>query len=160
MKPIKVFPRIILVMLAFFLMSCEGIQEKSVERTPPGFVKLSTVGDNIETGGLHYIINESQISFLDDNETCIYQTELTNDDFIITYENEFYIYQGKYLELAKIATDIKTVETKPEGFIQLNEGLRDLKNNLHYVLGKTEIWFLDADEICIYQTELNNSHLL
>lgn len=106
MKTIRVFLRIILVVLAFFLFSCEGIQEKSVERIPPGFVKLSTAGDNLDIGGLHYTIGESQISFFDADEVCIYKTELANDDFIVTYEKNCYVNEKKYSSLVEQAITI------------------------------------------------------
>ncbi len=104
MKRQNVFTLIILVVFASFLLSCERSDAKVVERLTPGFVKLSTVGNLSDNGGLHYTIGVSQILFLDADEICIYQTALYNSQMIIKCQNQYYFNEVKLTELIDLAT--------------------------------------------------------
>ncbi len=44
---------------------------------------------------LSYVFWESQISFLDTEGTCIYQTSVKNDKFIVKYKGEYYINESE-----------------------------------------------------------------
>ena len=72
-----------------------------VREIPSGFIHLPKGGGNWDNG-LHYVSWESQISFLDDDENCIYQTGLDNSDFIVKHKNEYYVNEEKILELIDI----------------------------------------------------------
>jgi len=76
---------------------------KVVQEIPLGFIHLPPNGGDWENG-LHYVCWESQISFLDIDESCIYQTSFENNMFIVKYKNEYYVDEEKLLELVDIAT--------------------------------------------------------
>lgn len=86
------------VLFVLCMTSCTGNDAKVVREIPQGFVQLPKDGGDWDNG-LHYVSWESQISFLDGNETCIYQTGFDNSDFIVQYENEYYVNEAKLLEL-------------------------------------------------------------
>lgn len=79
---------------------------KTVKEVPTGFIPLPKGGGNWESGS-HYIFWETEISFsdaeLDAGGVCIYQTNVKNSDFIVKYNNEYYVNEGKLLELIDIA---------------------------------------------------------
>jgi len=133
---------------------------KVVKELPSGFIKLSTVGDYYynDTNDLHYKFEDTKISFLDAKDT-IYETDLSNSDFIVIFNYEYYINYDKYLELINIATAPKTVQIKPEGFIPLVNAVQNQKNGLDFVFFETQISFLVADK-CIYQTAIYNDNFL
>jgi len=76
------------------------VDAKAVKEIPNGFVFLEE--DNLDNG-LHYVAWESQISFLNADGICIYQTGYDNSDFIVKYKKEYYINEKKFLELMDIA---------------------------------------------------------
>jgi hypothetical protein len=95
--------KVILVMLVLmisliFITSCGGSDAKVVRQIPSGFILLPKGGGDWDNG-LHYVSWESQISFLDSDENCIYQTGFDNRDFIVKYKNEYYVNEDKILEL-------------------------------------------------------------
>lgn len=95
----KAFTIIFLAVLAVLCMtSCTKNDAKVVREIPSGFVQLPKDGGDWDNG-LHYVSWESQISFLDGHETCIYQTGFDNSDFIVQYKNEYYVDEAKLLEL-------------------------------------------------------------
>ena len=73
-----------------------------VAKIPSGFVLLPKGGGDWDNG-LHYVAWESQISFFDIDENCIYQTGFKNKDFIVKCDNEYYVDEEKLLELINIA---------------------------------------------------------
>jgi hypothetical protein len=79
-----------------------GVDSKAVSELPSGFIPLP-LGNEESANGLHYVPWESQISFMDADECCIYQTGFTNSDFIVKFRNEYYVNEEKYLELIEIA---------------------------------------------------------
>jgi len=79
-----------------------GIDAKVVNAIPEGFVPLPKDLDSLGNG-LRYVPWESQISFLDINDVCIYQTGFSNSNFIVKYNNEYYVNEEKLLELIDIA---------------------------------------------------------
>jgi len=83
---------------------------KVVGEIPSGFIHLPKGGGNWDNG-LHYVSWETQISFLDANGACIYQTGFDNSDFIVKYKKEYYINEEKFLELMEIASS--SAEQKP-----------------------------------------------
>ncbi|HOP10855.1 MAG TPA: hypothetical protein PK629_05130 [Oscillospiraceae bacterium] len=96
---------VLFVFASSFLMSC-GNKVNVVKDIPSGFVKLNIAEDNLDVGGLHYTIGESQISFLDADEICTYQTELKDTQFIVKHENEYYVNEKKYSELVAMAKGV------------------------------------------------------
>ncbi|MCL2087084.1 MAG: hypothetical protein FWH05_05765 [Oscillospiraceae bacterium] len=75
---------------------------KIVKEIPIGFVYLPKNGGNWGNG-LHYVPWETQISFLDIDDNCIYQTGFDNSDFIVKYGKEYYINEENFLELMAVA---------------------------------------------------------
>jgi len=56
--------------------------------------------------------------------------------------------------------EVKVVRQVPKGFIYLEKGDNNWKNGLHYVFWETQISFVDAGRICIYQTSVKNSEFI
>jgi hypothetical protein len=52
--------------------------------------------------------------------------------------------------------DTKIASKVPTGFISLNEAINNMKGTLRYVTWESQISFLDADNITIYQTGFEN----
>ena len=75
---------------------------KSVREIPRGFVHLPNGGANWDNG-MRYILWESQISFLDVDGNCIFQTDISNRDFIVKYKKEYYVNEEQLLGLIDIA---------------------------------------------------------
>ncbi|HNX15146.1 MAG TPA: hypothetical protein PK854_04000 [Oscillospiraceae bacterium] len=158
MKTKKVFLLIILVALFSFLISC-GSDTKEVKEIPKGFIKLSSRG-NYPKNSLSYIFEENQVLFYDADGTCIYQSELSKSDFIVKYQDEYYVNEEKYIELFDLVTDSEVVRNLPSGFVNLRTaGEMDENSFLSYRFGETDISFFVAGD-CIYQTELSNSDFI
>ena len=85
------------------LISCGGNDAKVVRNIPTGFVHLPKGGGDWDNG-LHYVSWETQISFLDKDGACIYQTGFNNSDFIVKYKNEYYVDEEKLSEMIDIAS--------------------------------------------------------
>jgi len=106
------FPLIIAIMVAIFAWinlkfpiyqgSDRWVDATVVKKIPLGFIHLEK-GGNRQKNGLHYVSWESQISFLDADEICIYQTSFANSDFIVKFKNEYYVNEEIFLELMKVA---------------------------------------------------------
>ena len=71
----------------------------TVLRIPPGFVHLN---DNLNNG-MSVMGFETQVAFLDADGVGIYSTSFKNSDFIVKYKGEYYVNEGKLLELIEIA---------------------------------------------------------
>jgi len=87
------------------LTSCGEDDEydaKVIGQVPPGFTHMEKGGESWENG-LRYVFWEGVISFLDADGITIYQTLLTNSDFIVKNKDEYYINEEKFLELTDIA---------------------------------------------------------
>ena len=98
----KIFSLIFITgFVLLLLISCGGNDAKVVKEIPVGFICLPKGGGDWDNG-LHYVSWESQISFLDADENCIYQTGFDNSDFIVKYKNEYYVKELKVLELIDI----------------------------------------------------------
>jgi hypothetical protein len=99
----KAFSLVILVVCALILFtSCGKDDAKVVREIPAGFIQLPKGGGNW-ANGLHYVAWESQISFLDIDEKCVYQTGFNNSDFIVKYKNEYYVNENEFWELVDMA---------------------------------------------------------
>lgn len=70
---------------------------KVVFNLPDGFVLLDEAIDSSESI-FSYVFWESQISLLDADGICIYQTSVRNDDFIVKYKEEYYVSEIKLAE--------------------------------------------------------------
>ena len=94
------------ILIASVLLAATSCDEypKDVREIPSGFVLLPKGG--YWSDGLYYVIWESQISFLDIYENCIYQTGLDDSGFIVEYKNEYYVNEEKILELLDIVTQV------------------------------------------------------
>lgn len=79
-----------------------GDEVKEVRKIPKGFVSLNKGGDD-EENGLSFVLWESQVSVLDADESCIYQTSIGNSNFIVKYNEDLYVNEKKLLELIEIA---------------------------------------------------------
>lgn len=91
--------------LAMFYGFMRGRNDaKTVLNLPPGFVSLDETVTFAE-GVLSYVFWESQISFLDSRGTCIYQTSVHSDSFIVKYKGRYYISESKYNEMLKVVTN-------------------------------------------------------
>ncbi len=103
-KRIIIILLILAVVLAVFYGFMRGRNDaKMVFNLPSGFVSLDeTIASS--DGVLHYVFWESQISFLDSKDTCIYQTSVKNDSFIVKYKGKYYISESKYNELLETVT--------------------------------------------------------
>jgi len=77
--------------------------EHGVEQfIPVGFISLNE-SMNLLDNGLRYVFWESQISFLDADNICIYQTSESNKSFIVRCGDAYYVDAQKISELAAIA---------------------------------------------------------
>jgi len=80
-----------------------GMREVGLEQgVPRGFVPLNELISTLENG-LSYVFWETQISFLDADHICIYQTSETDESFIVRYEDMYYVNAEKFSELATLA---------------------------------------------------------
>ena len=91
----------ICVLIVILLISCESEDAQVVSEIPSGFTRLPEGG--LKGNDLRYVTWESQISFLDADGICIYQTGFHNSDFILKYKDEYYVNEKKYSELVEIA---------------------------------------------------------
>jgi len=93
------------VVLAAFYGFVRGRNDaKMVFNLPPEFVSLDEVVTSSD-GALSYVFWERQISFLDSKGTCIYQTSVKNDSFIVKCNGKYYIRESKYNELLETVTN-------------------------------------------------------
>lgn len=98
----------IIALYSLFIRGNQAVESsdaKMVREIPEGFVLLPKEGGGWENG-LRYVPWESQISFLDANDNCIYQTDFSNSDFIVKYQNEYYVNEEKLSELIEKANVI------------------------------------------------------
>ena len=80
---------------------------KTVTEIPAGFILLKEAVAGEDNGDgqpvLRYVAWESQISFyyddLDNGGVSIYQTGFSNSDFIVKYNNEYYVNEAKISDL-------------------------------------------------------------
>ena len=80
-----------------------------VKKIPIGFVHLPREED-AWGNGMRYVPFESYIFFVDADGNNIYQTSYRNSDFIVKYNNEYYVNEAKILELI----DIVNASTKKD----------------------------------------------
>ena len=73
---------------------------ETVSEIPLGFVRLPERSDL--DNGLRYIPWETQIAFLDSDGNCVYQTGFNNSEFIVKYQDEYYVNEEKLLELINV----------------------------------------------------------
>jgi hypothetical protein len=85
---------LVVVLAACFGFVHGGNDAKIVFDLPPGFVSLDEEM-TLSKDALSYVFWESQISFLDTEGTCIYQTSVKNDKFIVKYKGEYYINESE-----------------------------------------------------------------
>ncbi|HOP12150.1 MAG TPA: hypothetical protein PK629_11755 [Oscillospiraceae bacterium] len=147
---------IVLAVLTFLLVSCES-DAKELKRIPAGFIKLTSSG-NYPRNSLSFMIKGKRILINDVDGTCIYQTKLSNSDFIVQCDDVYYVSEGKYLELFDSVTVSKIVDKIPSGFVKLSSV--DTDQGLRYGFGKTDISFFTSGGTCIYKTELSNSDFI
>ena len=91
---------IAVVLILVFINAYSRNDFHTVLKLPEKFVHLEKGGywgDN-----LRYVVWETQISFLDTSGITIYQTSITNRDFIVRYKGEIYINEEKYLDMIDI----------------------------------------------------------
>ena len=106
---------VLALVLGFFFLNgghhmSKVIDAKVVRKVPEGFIPLREAakweGSSDNESGLRYVTWESQISFLDADLSAggvtIYQTDFKNSDFIVKYNNEYYVNEAKILELIDI----------------------------------------------------------
>lgn len=89
---------LVVVLAVYYGFVQEGNDAKIVFNLPPGFVSLDET-TTLSKDALSYVFLESQISFIDSGGTCIYQTSVKNDKFIVKYKGEYYINESEYNEL-------------------------------------------------------------
>ena len=103
---ISILVLIAVAMLILYLNSDEyriktTFDARVVRKIPLGFVHLSREED-AWGNGMHYIPFESFIFFVDADGNNLYQTSYRNKDFIVKYNNEYYVNEAKILELIDI----------------------------------------------------------
>ncbi|SMC78467.1 hypothetical protein [Papillibacter cinnamivorans] len=62
--------------------------------------------------------------------------------------------------LMRERNDAKTVFNLPSGFVSLDEEITSSEGALRYVFWESRISFLNADNICIYQTGVKNDDFI
>ena len=77
---------------------------KEVSVLPEGFIRLKK--ETELPNGLSYIFWETQLSFLDAEGKGFYSTAIINIDFIVEYENNYYVNEDKLDELIEVAAMI------------------------------------------------------
>lgn len=85
---------IALAMLTVISLLAYGINDAKTKLfVPQGFVSLSEwIADS--DGAFDYVFWESQISILDAQGKCIYQTDVKDDAFIVKYRGEYFVDQN------------------------------------------------------------------
>lgn len=69
-----------------------------VDELPNGFIALDKI--DLSDANLRYIFWESQISFISTVDNyCVYQTDIKNKDFIVKYNNKYYINEKIYNDI-------------------------------------------------------------
>jgi len=128
--------------------SDEWIDAKVVKKIPSGFIHLWNSLDELEND-LHYVAWESQISFLDADEVCIYQTSFANSDFIVKFEDEYYVNEEIFSELIKIA-DISP-ETRYRIYALGDEvEVYGIDGNI-YIVKITKVEAIKTDDLTTYE---------
>ena len=100
-------PLVIVLCISVYLQLLVGCAERTwddakiVKEVPSGFVHLPKGRGHWENG-MEWLGWETQISFLDANGVCIYQTGFDNNDFIVKYEDEYYVCEEKLQEILDI----------------------------------------------------------
>jgi len=93
---------LLLTLAGVLIMICGLVLGRNDARmvfsTPTDFVLLDEAVTASE-GSLRYVFWENQISFLDVENVCIYQTSVKDADFIVRYKKKYYINESKYKEL-------------------------------------------------------------
>ena len=101
--------RIILIVIAAFLIAGAVIGARYVHQNygryavhtvflpPEGYLPLHEIIDSSD-GAWNYMFWEEQITFLDEDNTCFFQTSVKNKDFIVKYKGAYYITK-KYAEM-------------------------------------------------------------
>ena len=119
---------VFIALIAIFLGSCEGSNTKMAgempdgliggdenqkipDGVPAGFIPLGKDDSNWENG-LRYVFWETQISFLDADNVCIYQTSVENSDFIIKYGKDYYVNAEKFSEVQDVAATAPDIRRK------------------------------------------------
>jgi len=95
---------VLFAFIVFSLISCKGGDVKVVLKLPDGFVSLIEL-NNREDKILRIILWERdiQVSFMDSDNICIYQTTGRDSSLIVKYKKEYFISEAKYTELTEIA---------------------------------------------------------
>lgn len=88
----------ILMILIYYLIISNKYNVKKVVKLPAGFISLEEICERKETIS-HYVFFETQILFFDSNDTCIFQANVKDSNFIVEYQNKYYINKESYLEL-------------------------------------------------------------
>ena len=128
----------------------EWVDAKVVKKIPPGFIHLE-MGGNRQENGLRYVAWESQISFLDADGICIYQTSFANSDFIVKFKNEYYVNEEIFLELMKVA-DISP-ETRRKMY-SLGEEVEVYGiDETMYIVKITEVEAIKIDDATTYRVK-------
>ena len=82
---------------------CDRYSVNTVIANPRGYVPLQKIIE-LSYGELNYFFWETQISIIDSDNNCIFQTSVKDKDFIVKYKGNYYIgeeYIGvfaKYIE--------------------------------------------------------------
>lgn len=102
-KPCLLFICLNLLIICF-PVSCKGGDAKEVYTLPDGFVSQIEL-NNREDKILRIVLWEQdiQVSFMDSDNICIYQTNGRDSSLVVKYKKEYYINEAKYLELTDIA---------------------------------------------------------
>ena len=97
-----------LVVLIVLVIGCAVMQQRHIERTyygkvvrevPDGFVHLQ---NNLKNG-MRTVGFESRITFMDADGNSFFSTGFGYSDFIVRYNNEYYVNEEKLLELIEVA---------------------------------------------------------
>ena len=114
------FLLLLITIITLCIPSCGRYDIKVVRQVPSGFISLKEACDSTE-GALRYVFWETQLSFLDADDKCIYQTNVNNSDFIVKYRGENYINEEKILELIEIAIIAPEIRRKTFGVGEMIE---------------------------------------
>lgn len=102
---------VILIIAAFSVLYLTNHKDdaKKVKEMPEGYISLN---DAIVCclDKLKFEFNDGLATVSDENGECLYQTKLSNSDFIVTYKEQYYINEEKFREL------LGEVITIPEGY--------------------------------------------
>ena len=87
----------LIIVALYLLFTYIGKQNEPyvVSEVPQGYVSLNDLLDS--TGNkIGYIFWESQIAITNERSVCIYQTNVQDRDFIVKYQEQYYINVDKF----------------------------------------------------------------